>query len=131
MPPPIWPSACTAHLTGIGFASTKRSRCSAMSLLLISRACAALPLDLNGARGALIVDTLAERPWPGEMIDSLRLVAAVMSQSLTRRHDRERLNLGLDELRRQRDETAGENAVLRRETAVLLHTDRSIASQSV
>jgi formate hydrogenlyase transcriptional activator len=96
-----------------------------------ARACAALPLDVNGARGALVVDTLAERTWPAEIVDSLRLVAAVMSQSLARKHDRERLNLGLDELRRQRDETAGENAVLRRETAVLLHTDRSIASQSV
>jgi PAS domain S-box-containing protein len=96
-----------------------------------ARACVALPIELNGARGALVVDTLAEREWPGEVLDSLRLVAAVMSQSLARKRDRERLDLGLDELRRQRDETAGENAVLRRETAVLLHTDRSIASQSV
>jgi PAS domain S-box-containing protein len=96
-----------------------------------ARACVALPMDLNAARGALVVDTLAERPWPSEVLDSLRLVAAVMSQSLARKRDRERLDLGLDELRRQRDETAGENAVLRRETAVLLHTDRSIASQSV
>jgi PAS domain S-box-containing protein len=96
-----------------------------------ARACVALPMDLNGARGALVVDTLAERTWPGEVLDTLRLVAAVMSQSLARKRDRERLDLGLDELRRQRDETAGENAVLRRETAVLLHTDRSIASQSV
>jgi formate hydrogenlyase transcriptional activator len=94
-------------------------------------ACAALPIDLNGARGALVVDTLAERTWPDEVIESLRLVAAVMSQSLARKRDRERLDLGLDELRRQRDESVGENAVLRRETAVLLHTDRSIASQSV
>jgi formate hydrogenlyase transcriptional activator len=95
------------------------------------RACAALPMEMNGARGVLVVDTLTERAWPGEVLDGLRLVAAVMSQSLARKYDRERLDLGLVELRRQRDETAGENAVLRRETAVLLHTDRSIAAQSV
>jgi PAS domain S-box-containing protein len=96
-----------------------------------ARACAALPLAVNGTRGALVVDTLTERPWPREVLDSLRLIAAVMTQPLARKRDRERLDLGLDELRRQRDETAGENAVLRRETSVRLHTDRSIAAQSV
>src|SRR4029079_6713758 len=65
-----------------------------------ARACVALPIELNGARGALVIDTLAEREWPGEVLDSLRLVAAVMSQSLARKRDRERLDLGLDELRR-------------------------------
>jgi PAS domain S-box-containing protein len=96
-----------------------------------ARACAALPLAVNGTRGALVVDTLTERLWPRERLDSLRLIAAVITQALARKRDRERLDLGLDELRRQRDETAGENAVLRRETSVRLHTDRSIAAQSV
>jgi len=96
-----------------------------------ARACAALPLAVNGTRGALVVDTLTERLWPRELLDSLRLIAAVITQPLARKRDRERLDLGLDELRRQRDETAGENAVLRRETSVRLHTDRSIAAQSV
>jgi PAS domain S-box-containing protein len=96
-----------------------------------ARACVALPLAVNGTRGALVVDTLTERLWPRELLHSLRLIAAVITQPLARKRDRERLDLGLDELRRQRDETAGENAVLRRETSVRLHTDRSIAAQSV
>jgi formate hydrogenlyase transcriptional activator len=94
-----------------------------------ARSCAIVPLGINGTRGALVVDTLAERTWAPEAIDGLRLVASVMGQAVARKRERQRLGSGFDELKREHQHTVNENAVLRRETAV--QTDRSIASDSV
>src|SRR5262249_13016049 len=93
-------------------------------------ACAAVPLVLNGARGALVVDTASEREWPDDVMEGLRLVAAVMGQVVGRQHDRERHDVGLNDLRRQRQQTLNENAMLRREMTVC-QSDRTIASESV
>ena len=95
-----------------------------------AEACAVVPLGTNGTRGALVVETASERRWPDEIIDSLHLIAAVMGQAMARRTDRERLGTGLDELKRQRQETLAENAVLRREVSAV-RTDRTIACDSV
>jgi PAS domain S-box-containing protein len=95
-----------------------------------TRSCAVVPLGLNGTRGALVVDTLTERSWPSEILDGLRLVAAVMSQALARKYDRDRLTSHVDDLMQQRDRTQRENAVLRREMSAS-RTDPLIASDSV
>ena len=92
--------------------------------------CAIVPMEMNGGRGALVVDASSERTWPDDAIDGLQLVAAVMGQALTRKHDRDRHSSSVDELIRQRDHTRGENAVLRRD-ATAGQTDRTIASDSV
>ena len=93
-------------------------------------ACAAVPLGTNGSRGALVVDTRASHPWSQQFVDSLHLVAAVMGQVVARKFDRERLDVGMTELTRQRQQTLAENAVLRREMTVI-QADRTIASDSV
>ncbi|HJZ76989.1 MAG TPA: sigma 54-interacting transcriptional regulator [Vicinamibacterales bacterium] len=92
--------------------------------------CAAVPLGTNGSRGALVVDTSTERGWPREVVDSLHLVAAVMGQAVARKYERERNDVGMSELTRQRQQTMAENAVLRREMNVS-QPDRTIASDSV
>ena len=92
--------------------------------------CAAVPLGTNGSRGALVVDTSVGRSWPNEVIDSLHLVAAVMGQAVARKYERERNDVGMSELTRQRQQTLAENAVLRREMTVR-EADRTIASDSV
>jgi formate hydrogenlyase transcriptional activator len=94
------------------------------------RAYAAVPLGLNGTRGALIVDARVERAWPPEVVDGLRLVAAVMSQAMARRHDRDRFSSDVHNLARERDQTEGANRVLRREIRST-RTDPTIASDSV
>jgi len=95
-----------------------------------ARSCAAAPLGPNGVPGALVVDSVEERGWPTEVLDSLRLVAAVIGQALARQCDRDRLESGLDELRQQRTRTANEDAILRRDIRAM-QPDRTIAADSV
>jgi len=92
--------------------------------------CAAVPMGMNGTRGALVVDAAGERTWPDEALDALQLVAAVMGQALARKHDFDRHSSSVDELTRQRDHTRSENAVLRREVNAG-RPDCTIASDSV
>ncbi len=92
--------------------------------------CAAMPLTFNGTRGLRLVDTAAPRAWSADALENLRLVAAVMAQTLARRHDRARLRSGLDDLTERTARTSHENAVLRREISTL-RSDRTIAADSV
>jgi transcriptional regulator with GAF, ATPase, and Fis domain len=98
--------------------------------MLGAQAVAAVPLGLNGTRGALVVETTEPRTWSNETLDSLRLVAAVFGQALARKRDRDRLESGLDELRQQRARTSNEDAILRRDIRAM-QPDRTIAAESV
>jgi len=91
---------------------------------------AAVPLGVNGARGALIADAAEPRGWSSEDLDILRLVAAVIHQALARKRDFERLEANLDDLREQRARAAGEEAILRREFKAV-QPDRTIAAESM
>jgi PAS domain S-box-containing protein len=94
-----------------------------------AQACAALPLTLNGVRGALVVDRIAARSWSVEMMERLRLAASVMAQALARKYDSQRLPAG-DENAHSRSRSAESAAILRRE-AIVVPTDRPIAADSV
>jgi len=98
--------------------------------LLGAASCAAVPLGSNGTRGALVVDTGETRVWTGDLVESLRLVAAIMGQALARKRDRQRLEAGLDELRQQRARATTEDAILRRDIRAM-QPDRTIAADSI
>ena len=98
--------------------------------LLGAQSCAAVPLGIDGARGALVVDTGESRAWTSDLVESLRLVAAVMGQALARKRDRQRLEAGLDEMRQQRARVTTEDAILRRDIRAM-QPDRTIAAESI
>ena len=96
-----------------------------------TRSAAVLPLALyGGRRGGLVFDAMTERAWTPEVIECLRLTAAVIDQALARQEDHIRLEEAMSELRTLRDRTANENIILRREVSSL-RTDRTIAAESV
>ncbi len=95
-----------------------------------ARAVAAVPLCLNGTRGALIVDAAEPREWTAATLDGLRLLSALIGQALARKHDRERFESGLDELRQQRVRATNDEAILRRDIRAM-QPDRTIAAESV
>ncbi|HMD36687.1 MAG TPA: sigma 54-interacting transcriptional regulator [Vicinamibacterales bacterium] len=92
--------------------------------------CAAVPLTLNGVRGALVVDTTIARSWSAEMVDRLRLTASVMAQALARKYDLQRTPGGSDETAPARARN-GESAAILRRDASAVPTDRPIAADSV
>jgi formate hydrogenlyase transcriptional activator len=94
-----------------------------------ARSCAAVPIGPAHRRGVLLVDASRELPWPSDVIDSLRLAAAVMGQALARKPAREPLASSLDELPVPPDRPGDEPPVLRRETFAV-RSDRTIASDS-
>jgi PAS domain S-box-containing protein len=91
--------------------------------------CAFVPIGVQGARGALLAEAAAGHAWSADGIEAVRLFASVLSQALARTQDPERLDARFDELKRQRDQTRDENAILRREVSG--HTHRTIAAESV
>jgi PAS domain S-box-containing protein len=91
--------------------------------------CAFVPVGVHGARGALLADASRGHAWSADAIEGVRLFASVLSQALVRTQDPERLDARFDELKRQRDQTRDENAILRREVGG--HTHRTIAAESV
>jgi transcriptional regulator with GAF, ATPase, and Fis domain len=95
-----------------------------------TQACAVVPLGNNDSRGALLVETTSERHWSDEIIGSLHVIAAVIGQGVSHRHQREQPAPVSNELRRQRPQPFAEKAVLRRE-AFALRSDRTIACESV
>src|SRR5579871_1290487 len=95
-----------------------------------ARSFAAVPLALNGARGALVVDVASERTWTPDVLASLHLVAAVIGQVLVRKRDHERMAESLEELRQQRTRVSLEEAILRRDLRAM-QPDRTIAAESV
>jgi transcriptional regulator with GAF, ATPase, and Fis domain len=95
-----------------------------------AHACAAVPVNAGTARGALVAAARDERAWPSEIVDGLRLVAAVIGQGIARRRDRDRQDSRLAELRQQRSRTAGEEAILRRDVRAM-YADLTMACESV
>ena len=94
-----------------------------------ARSCAALPLTLNGARGAFVVDAMVARAWSAETIERLRMASSVLAQALARKHDQQRLAGAIEDGGNggSRHESA---AILRRDHASMA-TDRPIAADSV
>jgi len=95
-----------------------------------AQACAAVPLGHNGTYGAFVVDARTSEAWTPELLDRLKLAAAVVGQAVARQRDREQLKSGLDELRQQRARAASEDAMLRRDIRAM-QPDRTIAAESV
>jgi transcriptional regulator with GAF, ATPase, and Fis domain len=95
-----------------------------------ANALAAVPLGATGGRGALVIDTVAPRVWPADILDTLRLVSALIAQALARKNDRDRFESGMDELRRQRTRASNDEAILRRDLRAM-QPDRTIAAESV
>jgi transcriptional regulator with GAF, ATPase, and Fis domain len=78
---------------------------------------AAVPFVVNGKlRGMLgFSANRLHRSWPPDIIDRLRLVAAVFGQALIRKENEEELQRALTEVQQLRDQLAMENVQLRRE----------------
>jgi len=87
---------------------------------LVSGAIFPLAQEERGDLGALIFgSTTAEHDWPPAIIDRLRLVAGVMSQTLARARTNGALRHALNEVRELRDRLSNENVASRREARVL------------
>jgi transcriptional regulator with GAF, ATPase, and Fis domain len=71
----------------------------------------------------------AERHWPPDIIERLRLVASVFGQALARRDSEEQLARALTEVQQLRDQLALENQQLRREVKVQ-RPPRAVVSES-
>jgi formate hydrogenlyase transcriptional activator len=95
-----------------------------------AQSCAVVPLGSNDSRGALVVETTSERRWSDEIIGSLHVIAAVIGQGVSQRHQREQPAPGSNEFKRPRPQPLAEKAVLRRE-AFVVRSDRTIACESV
>jgi PAS domain S-box-containing protein len=95
-----------------------------------ARSCAALPLMLNGVRGALVVDSTTARAWSVENIERLRLASSVLAQALARKHDQQRASGSVDEIGHARSRNGESAAILRRDLAAV-PLDRPIAADSV
>ncbi len=95
-----------------------------------AQSCAVVPLGSNDSRGALVVETTSERRWSNEIIGSLHVIAAVIGQGVSQRHQREQPAPGSNEFKRPRPQPFAEKAVLRRE-AFAVRSDRTIACESV
>ncbi len=61
----------------------------------------------------------AERSWPPELVERLRLVALVFEHALARRRDQEQLTAAITEVKQLRDQLAAENTALRSEVTSL------------
>jgi PAS domain S-box-containing protein len=92
---------------------------------------AIMPMEVNGrVVGALSFASLQrERAWTDDILDRLRLVAAVFAQVLARRQSQVDLEHALAEVERLKDQLAAENVQLRHEMKAL-KTPRSIAAES-
>jgi formate hydrogenlyase transcriptional activator len=92
---------------------------------------AIMPMEVNGhVVGALSFASLRrERVWTDDILDRLRLVAAVFAQVLARRQSQVDLEHALAEVQRLKDQLAAENVQLRHEVTAL-KTHRSIAAES-
>ncbi|MGH7726859.1 MAG: sigma 54-interacting transcriptional regulator [Candidatus Eiseniibacteriota bacterium] len=92
---------------------------------------AVVPMSANGCIvGALSFASLrSERAWSPEILDRLRLVAAVFGQGLTRCQNLLELRSALAEVERLRDQLASENVQLRRDVKALT-APRSIPAES-
>src|SRR5581483_9632914 len=55
-----------------------------------AQSCLAAPVVLDGALGLIVADAAVEREWPSELVETLRLVGAVMGQALVRRREHAR-----------------------------------------
>jgi transcriptional regulator with GAF, ATPase, and Fis domain len=88
-------------------------------------------MEVNGCVvGALSFASLRhERSWTGDVLDRLRLVAAVFAQVLARRQSQVDLEHALREVERLRDRLASENVQLKHEVTSL-RTTRAIATES-
>jgi formate hydrogenlyase transcriptional activator len=92
--------------------------------------CLAVPLSVNGVHGALVADSSEEQTWASDVVDALRLLAAVVGQALGRRRDHNRMESKIEELRQQRTRVSNEDALLRRDHRAM-QPDRTIAADSV
>jgi len=92
---------------------------------------AIIPMEVNGCVvGALSFASLRrERSWTGDVLDRLRLVAAVFAQVLARRQGQVDLEHALREVERLRDRLVSENVQLKHEVTSL-RTTRAIAAES-
>jgi len=92
---------------------------------------AIMPMEVNGrVVGALSFASLhRERAWADDILDRLRLVAAVFAQVLARRQSQVDLEHALAEVQRLKDQLAAENVQLRHEVTAL-KTHRTIAAES-
>ena len=73
--------------------------------------------------------TVTERTWDDDVLERLRLVAAVFAQVLARRESRLQLEAALAEVQRLRDQLASENVQLRHEVKSL-KAPRAVVSES-
>jgi PAS domain S-box-containing protein len=79
---------------------------------------AAVPFRIDGTlRGVLGFDAMRRRNWEPQVLDRLRLVAAVFGQALMCKESEQRLHAALREVRDLRDQLAMENLQLRGEAA--------------
>ena len=92
---------------------------------------AILPMEVNGrVVGALSFASMRkERVWTDQILDRLRLLAAVFAQALARKESRAQLERALAEVERLRDQLASENVQLRHEVTSL-KAPRSIVAES-
>ncbi len=92
---------------------------------LSTKSNASFPVQIDGALQGILAfsATRAERPWPHDDLECLRLAVAVIGQALAHKGDQQRLDQAVAEITELRDQLKGENVVLRREV-------RSIARRS-
>jgi formate hydrogenlyase transcriptional activator len=80
---------------------------------------AAVPFLIDGTLRAILgFGAMRRRDWGPQVIDRLRLVAAVFGQALMCKESEQHLHAALSEVRDLRDQLAMENLQLRREAAV-------------
>jgi PAS domain S-box-containing protein len=92
---------------------------------------AVVPMTVNGrVVGALSFASLrSERTWEADILQRLRLVAAVFAQVLARRQSQLELQRALREVERLRDQLASENVLLHHEVQSLKRP-RTLAAES-
>jgi formate hydrogenlyase transcriptional activator len=92
---------------------------------------AIVPMEVNGrVLGALSFASMREeRAWTHQIMDRLRLIAAVFAQVLARKESQLQLERALAEVERLRDQLASENVQLRHEVTSL-KAPKSIAAES-
>jgi formate hydrogenlyase transcriptional activator len=71
----------------------------------------------------------AERQWPPNIVERLRLLATVFAHALARKATQEKLQRALNELEQMRDQLARENVQLRHEVKAL-RLPRALAAES-
>ena len=97
------------------------------------RSGAVVPLTMSGegprVLGALAFSSMSrEQEWPPTILERLRLVAGVISQTLSRKASQVALQNAIEELLRLRDRVTAENVELRREARAI--TPHLIVSES-